>query len=166
MAESEEFHEGIRLGAFRKAKKISQQEMAEILGCSQPNLSKIEKGITGISSVIRNNVLDHFPELNPNWLLRGTGDMMVKMISMDIADSGEKTLDSLSRENIIENFKTLTSLLQKGEIPTVAISSIIENMANALKIQEEFITELKREILDLKSDKEKLFEIVKKVKNS
>lgn len=165
MAESVEFHEGVRLGTFRKAKKISQQEMAIILGCSQPNLSKIEKGLTGISSGIRNKVLDHFLELNPNWLLRGTGDMLVKMISVDVNTNGGY-LNDISKERLLENWRKISSLLEKGEIPTAAISTVIDSMGTALKTQEEHISELKSVIKDLKSDKEKLFKLLDSVKKS
>ncbi|GAB2613427.1 helix-turn-helix domain-containing protein [Belliella aquatica] len=166
MAALGEFHEGLRLGAFRKAKNISQQEMAKLLGCSQPNLSKIEKGVIDISTTIRNKVFEHFPDLNPNWLLRGTGDMIVEMISFDLTKIKDESFDSFSIERVINNFKNLTSLIQSGEIPTPAILSIIDSMGSALKIQDDYISELKAEVKDLKSDKQRLFILLDSVKKS
>jgi transcriptional regulator with XRE-family HTH domain len=73
MSDKTESQEGIRLGKFRKGKKISQREMASILGCFQPNLSKLEKRGINLNSGFRIKLFERSDDLNSNWLLMGRG---------------------------------------------------------------------------------------------
>lgn len=61
---------------IRKAIKMSQPEMAEILGTTQAAISLIESGKTkNPSSDIINKLFKAFPQLSREWFFDGTGSM-------------------------------------------------------------------------------------------
>lgn len=64
-----------RVLAFRKLKGLSQQAFAERCGLEQGNVSQMEKGTEPKQSNVTKLVLG-FPDLNPDWLLLGTGSML------------------------------------------------------------------------------------------
>lgn len=61
---------------IRKAIKLSQPEMAEIIGTTQAAISLIESGKTkNPSSDIINKLFKAFPQLSREWFFDGTGSM-------------------------------------------------------------------------------------------
>jgi transcriptional regulator with XRE-family HTH domain len=68
---------GKRIKAFRKSKKLSGKNLAEIIRISQGSLSDLENDKTTpksstIESIIRNT------DINPVWLMTGEGEMTAK----------------------------------------------------------------------------------------
>ena len=133
-------HEGLRLKEFRVSKNISQKEMAEILECSQPNLSKIERGELGISRNMLDKLLNQFIELNHNWILFGSGEMIreslgERMITMEV--NQDYNPDDFS---IIEaQFKEFQILIDQGKIPLTAISLMFKNLRALLNAQQRLL---------------------------
>lgn len=86
-----------RLKLIRKTEKLKQEEMAEILGISRPNLSKLENGEEGRNvSKATSLLLEKSLGINPEWFDFGTGDMY-------LMKQGEKSKsDSNSDINNIE----------------------------------------------------------------
>ena len=147
--------DGLRLKEFRKFKKISQKELADILGCSQPNLSKIENGELGVSKAISERLFNEYLDLNPTWLLLGGGKMLqgrsdqtlqIPAISLD--NYSERTIEDAEKQ-----FQDLQFLIGQGKVPLPAISSIIITLREILRVQHQIINELK-------SDKKFLKEII------
>lgn len=64
-----------RVLEFRKFKGLSQQAFAERCGLEQGNVSQMEKGTEPKQSNVTKLVAG-FPDLNPDWLLLGTGPML------------------------------------------------------------------------------------------
>lgn len=65
-----------RLKLIRKKEGLKQEEMADILGISRPNLSKIENGEEGRNvSKATSLILEKALCINPEWFDFGTGDM-------------------------------------------------------------------------------------------
>lgn len=62
-----------RLIRFIKLKKISVKKFEEVIGVSNGYVSSIRKGI-GTERV--NEIIEHFPDLNRDWLLYGEGEML------------------------------------------------------------------------------------------
>lgn len=156
-------HEGLRLKEFRISKGISQKEMAEKLSCSQPNLSKIERGELGISSSLRDVIMDQFPELNPNWLFTGGGEMIIEVYDQNfITDLAMESPAHYEKAHLY--FDKFEKLINEGKIPNNVIASIFSDMRRILKIQEETLQVLRKSCDSLGKSLEinnKLFERIK-----
>jgi len=153
--------DGLRLKEFRKFKKISQRELAEVLGCSQPNLSKIENGELGVSKAISEKLFNEYLDLNPNWLLFGGGKML-QGTSNQTLQIPKISLDNYSGKTIKDaekQFEDLQFLIDQGKVPLPAISSILISLREILRIQHQIINELE-------NDKNFLKEIIVTSKNS
>lgn len=66
---------GERIRKLRKGLNMSQMELSKRIGISQRALSRYERGERDIPVSVINRILDEFPEVNPLWLLQGSGDM-------------------------------------------------------------------------------------------
>lgn len=135
-------HEGLRLKEFRITKGISQKEMAELLECSQPNLSKIERGELGISSTLRELILKEFQDLNPNWLFTGSGEMTMEVYDQNFI-SDVVMEKPVKYERVHKYFEKFEKLINEGKVPNNVIASIFSDMRRILKFQEETLQLLK-----------------------
>lgn len=68
-----------------------QEDFGKLFGVYKGTVANYEKGIRKPDSDYLNNVLQHYPEINPTWLLTGQGPMKL-----------EKTDDSSSRGGFTE----------------------------------------------------------------
>jgi transcriptional regulator with XRE-family HTH domain len=55
--------------------KMLQEDFGKLFGVYKGTVANYEKGIRKPDSEYLNNVLQHFPEINPTWLLTGHGQM-------------------------------------------------------------------------------------------
>lgn len=67
---------GERLNAYMAVNKISQNALAEILSTSQSAVSSMCNGKRNISKYTIYKLTNAFPDLNPEWLLTGEGEML------------------------------------------------------------------------------------------
>lgn len=67
---------GKRFKHYRKAKKLSGEEIGKLIGTNKGQISYIEndKALPTLEGFIK--LLNAFPELDGNWLACGTGDMI------------------------------------------------------------------------------------------
>jgi transcriptional regulator with XRE-family HTH domain len=142
--------DGLRLKEFRKFKNISQKELAEILECSQPNLSKIENGDIGVSKSLSEKLFNEFMDLNPSWLLLGSGFMLQKPYDGPVISIGDYNPDDF--EVLDSEFKRFQSLIIRGEVPLPAISVMFRNLRYLLGSQQETIIQLKETLKTRGSD--------------
>jgi transcriptional regulator with XRE-family HTH domain len=146
-----EISQGIRMSEFRKSKNLSQSDFAKMLDCSQPNLNKIERGKVGVSSSMRNKLIEAYPELNINWLHGGSGRMINVGIS-EIASALDSNLSSASgRTNFSKQMDRLINLFEQGQIPLGTMVLFLENFKKMFTIQETRIKELEDDKMFLKS---------------
>lgn len=68
--------QGERLDQVRKYLGMSQVKFAKRLQITQGYLNQVLKGRRNISHKILNAVAIQLPEINPGWLLNGTGQMV------------------------------------------------------------------------------------------
>ncbi len=61
---------------FRKFKKLSQQEIGNVIGITRQAISAIEKGKQGVSADVIMALLKAYPELNPDWFMLSNGEML------------------------------------------------------------------------------------------
>lgn len=158
MEEKKIAQDGLRLKEFRKFKKISQKELADSLGCSQPNLSKIESGELGISSSLREKLIEGYPEINPNWLFTGTGEMIIEVY--DPTFISNMVIEEPEHYEIAHQyFVKFEKLISEGKVPNNVIASIFSDMRRILKFQEETLSVLKKSTESLTKSVEKNFNL-------
>lgn len=79
-----------RLLAFRRYKKLTQTEFAEIATITQGNVNHYE---TGKSYPDRNKTVaikNAFPELNIDWLVEGKGEMLKESVDLPRINKEDK----------------------------------------------------------------------------
>jgi len=94
-----------RLIEFRKNRKMSQQNVADLLGVARQTISNIENEKHSPSSEILIGLFKVFPELNHRWLMFGENGMENELnsVSEPIASYGEDIKDKYIRSLESEN---------------------------------------------------------------
>ncbi len=142
MEDKKQNHEGLRLKQFRKEKGISQAELASLLDCSQPNLSKIERGELGISSALRELIFANFPSLSPNWLFAGTGVMEFKSYDTNFVHENFFVAEApRAAYGYFEEFKVL---IEEGKVPNQVIAIIYSDLIKMYRLQCDMFDALKK----------------------
>ena len=152
--------EGFRLSEFRKTKGITQLEFAEALGCSQPNLNKMEKGLIGISAKMRARIFEKFPDLNPTWLSQGMGRMLNGIPETpELSGLDETDFNKDLAARFVQNLDKIEQMLHEGKMSYDTMTTVFGNLRKILHIQE-------NRIKDLEEDKEFLKTVLVSVKKS
>jgi transcriptional regulator with XRE-family HTH domain len=155
--------EGLRLKQFRKHKGISQKELAGILKCSQPNLSKIESCELGISSSLRELLFREYPDLNPSWLFTGTGEMLTEVYDQSYISELLNQEKNAGYKDADDYFARFEILIKEGKVPNSVIASIFSDMRNLIKLQQDTLGELKKSQEDLRKSIETNAKLIDKL---
>ncbi|WP_159801464.1 S24 family peptidase [Flavobacterium sp. MK4S-17] len=106
-----------RLGKYIEAKNISYYAFENSLEASRGSISKAVKEGKSIGSNMLEKILLHYPDLNPEWLLTGSGEMLIS--NTKIKSYGLKTDYGIENQQIplydIEAFAGLVPLLGNNE---------------------------------------------------
>jgi len=113
MTDFEPISQSERLKQFRKSKKLSQKEFAEVIGVYQPNLSKYESGNKNITNDMLYKLYTYEPDLNLDWLLTGRGSMFYStQIHLKI-QTEEQSLKDAEIKLLKEKVQHLESMIIK-----------------------------------------------------
>lgn len=115
--------------------KITVNRFAILSGLNQKTINDQINGTAKIGAVTLSALLAYRPDLSAEWLLRGTGDMLISNKPMEI------NIDNSSRGH--HN----TNTTNYGGTQTITTSDLAE---------------LKQQIAELKADKEKLYQLLLK----
>jgi len=85
---------GKRLKKYRKYKKLTQEELAEILGITAVSLWRIESGVTAPSANTIAQLIEK-TDISPEWLLTGKGNMIKDTKILERIEREKKKLDAL-----------------------------------------------------------------------
>lgn len=88
-----------RLGEYIDARKISYYAFENSLGASRGSISKAVKDSKSLGSNVLERILSVYPDLNPEWLLTGKGEML---LDTQAAGGGVKTY-RLKTDNLVES---------------------------------------------------------------
>ena len=69
-----------RIKKIIKQEGLNVNQFSTIIGVNRSTLSHILSGRNKPSVEVLQKILDHFPLLNANWLLRGSGDIYTKTL--------------------------------------------------------------------------------------
>ena len=102
---------GERLITLRKALKISQTELANVLKCKQPSIHEYEKNKTSPNVATIQNIASEY-SVNLNWLLTGQGAMFLSetiQVSQKI-DELERKLEAKIKQAIDQKFSDMSTI--------------------------------------------------------
>ncbi len=97
---------GERLEKFRQYLGISRKELAEVIGAKVTHVNNLIGGHKLLSNRHMIILINHYPQLNCNWLLVGAGEMLF----VDPKDVFDKEIYKLQVEN-----ELLLKLLQSKD---------------------------------------------------
>lgn len=130
-----------RLGEYIEFRKISFYAFENSISASRGSISKAVKEEKNIGSNVLENILNTYPDLNPIWLIKGSGEMI---------DHQNKRLTKISDFNTIDIIEYVSS-----NVNTFKMYKSFQLLVKSLHTDEEML-EVKKEIQELKKKLEKL----------
>lgn len=110
----------LRIKELRTANKMSQQELADILGMKRENISNYERGtITNVPSEVLDKLADHF-QVSIDYLLGRTNSLNETAADEEYADllmmfrKGEKVVGEAQKEQYKKQVKNLMSYIAQS----------------------------------------------------
>jgi transcriptional regulator with XRE-family HTH domain len=93
----------IRIKELIQSKGMSNSELADAIDLPRPILSHILSGRNKPSLLVIQKIISGYPDVNPNWLLLGSGDML---LNSDNRESIQTTLSSDRPEKNVDLFSS------------------------------------------------------------
>jgi transcriptional regulator with XRE-family HTH domain len=95
-----------RIIDFMEIKNFNSSQFAKIIGVSQPSISKLIKSEHLPSSKTLIPLKENFPELDMNWIIVGSGQMIIKdSIQIETKENLNKTIGLLTQTNDLQGEK-------------------------------------------------------------
>lgn len=89
---------GNRVGAVLKSKGLKNSEFCRMTGFSRVTLANIINNKTLLPSIsILQTIGEHFPEVDMNWVMKGTGEMYLPAANV-LKEIGEEDKDKFNPE--------------------------------------------------------------------
>lgn len=136
-----------RLKAFVNYLNISEREFCRSVGVGSAYIASIKRSVKADKLEA---ITKQYPELNPTWLIRGEGNML-------LADSAEK-----EPERELTPSEILAKLLEHATTEKARLLSIVEGMQQTIKVQQGTIESLWKTIDNQQQTIDRLMEINKK----
>ena len=99
-----------RIAKIIKEEGLTSQQFAEKIEMQSSTISHILSGRNMPSFKIIHTLLDKFPNISPDWLILGSGDMNRIEISSEISDSYSDYNSEYSNQNVIETIDLSSKL--------------------------------------------------------
>jgi transcriptional regulator with XRE-family HTH domain len=113
--------------------KLSPIKFAEIIGVQRSSISHILSGRNNPSFDLIHSILEKFPNINPDWLIMGKGDLYRKPIQTSIFDLQET---SINEKNIVnQTVDKMNRRIEQHQHVGVPISKAFENSINEKQIE-------------------------------
>jgi transcriptional regulator with XRE-family HTH domain len=123
-----------RIQLILKVKNISPSQFADEIGVQRSGISHILTGRNKPSLDFVTKVLQAYPEINPDWLLFGKGQMVTKLQEQERTEVSKEDTLSIITENA-KTFKTLfdadpefTAIAKKEEKKPPLLSAEVERI--------------------------------------
>lgn len=86
------------LKEYRISKDLSQQELADAIGISRPQLSKVERGLAGITKPVEEGLKNFDPSIDLSYI-RGYSSKSEHTVSKLEGDWKDQRIKDLEKEN-------------------------------------------------------------------
>ncbi len=121
-----------RLQSFIDSRGITDREFCRRIGVSPAYVTSMRKSV---SPAVMERISSVYPMLNPEWLLAGSGEMLLNVQKEELRKPGE-LLPSEKLDVILEEIRNEKARLQEANY----------NLIEIVKKQQETITELSLEL--------------------
>lgn len=121
-----------RLQSFIDSRGITDREFCRRIGVSPAYVTSMRKSV---SPAVMERISSVYPMLNPEWLLAGSGEMLLNVPKEELRKPGE-LLPSEKLDVILEEIRNEKARLQEANY----------NLIEIVKKQQETITELSLEL--------------------
>ncbi|MEM9544687.1 MAG: helix-turn-helix domain-containing protein [Bacteroidota bacterium] len=103
------------LKEYRISNGLSQQDMADAIGISRPQLSKIERGLAGITDQVESGLKNFDPSIDLAYI-RGYSAKNEQLSSTDESAWKDARIEELEKENkwLKEVIKNLSEAMNKN----------------------------------------------------
>ena len=119
-------------------KKLTQAEFADYIGVNRSSITHIMTGRNKSSDTVVARTLLAFPDINPQWLSEGTGEMHKPFMEMPLRNEQSypiNVMKEFEQENLFsntgmysaENEEKNTEIPQKQHVPELNIQSAPDN---------------------------------------
>lgn len=117
----------LRLKAVLDYSGLSLRAFSIKCGISQPTLDKQIKGLRGVSIETITSVLNTYPDISSEWLIRGTGNMLT-------ADNEDANIDRVMK--LVDTITTLQESLNAKTETIATLNERIKQLENQLKLKQ------------------------------
>lgn len=101
---------------------LSTRALAIKCGLNQPTLDRMLKGINAMNLNCISSILQSFPEVSAEWLMRGEGEMLNKPSTIDI--------DRIS--TLVDTIATLQKTINEKDKTIAVLAAQVEQLKNQL----------------------------------
>ena len=133
-----------RLNDFIKFKNLSIRKFEMEVGMSNGSLSKAIKNDTDIQTKFLENIFDKYPEINPSWLLTGSGHMTV---TLDTLNEPEEVYFKPDKNERLSKILSLPSKTEEEHILKTEVLKLRENLERARNANAEKLLKALKELL-------------------
>lgn len=128
-----------RILALINAYNLTSTQFADEIDSSKSKLSHIFSGRNNPSLDVVTNILENFPEVNPDWLILGKGKMFRSMENNDDSDVEVKTDVKKSSYNEVENNKVGSAQVDtSGKEKVQEQESVLKNGTDNINMKDLF----------------------------
>lgn len=121
-----------RIENYTQYKCITTNTLARKSGVDTANMSRMMRGLQPISQRTLQRIENAFPDLNPNWLEDGEGEMLRPIVHNEQHANGDNNTQTIAPpcdvDKLVDEIAELRKLLQASEQRTARLLSIIENL--------------------------------------
>jgi transcriptional regulator with XRE-family HTH domain len=128
-----------RIKKLLEIQQLNPSQFADQIGINRSRLSHILTGRNNPSLEIVQDIMKHFPELNPDWLLSGDGGMYRNNERRESPKSSDKggSNDLFSYQSREENQILKSQALENSDLASQVIDNEFENTENIPKSKED-----------------------------
>ena len=156
-----------RIEKILEDKKMTQAEFADLIGVNRSSITHIMTGRNKSSDTVVARTLLAFPDINPNWLSVGEGEMYLEHIYVPTKTISYNN-DKLEEENplahfnvdVAENKNRTDQFQQKNSLLESNIQTSLENTPAILKSPEDISVVKHQEELPASANGKKIRKIV------
>jgi transcriptional regulator with XRE-family HTH domain len=156
-----------RIEKILEDKKMTQAEFADLIGVNRSSITHIMTGRNKSSDTVVARTLLVFPDINPNWLSAGEGEMYLehvyiptKVISYNNNELEEENPLAYFNADISENKNQTNHFEQKNNPPESNIQDSFENISAISKSPEDIAAVKQKEKLPASANGKKIRKIV------
>lgn len=115
----------------------NQQQFVEMVKSDKSTISLIKNGKVGISNSLFENIKKAFPQINPNWILTGEGNMLVGDVNGNNNAIGHHASVNVNQDELLskalDQMSSQQKTIEKSQEQIDRLLSVIEDLTSKIK---------------------------------